>query len=79
MCVCVCVCVCVCYAVVYVFVVFKGVEAHDIMQHFQRVIHKIFNYLRFWVCMCLRVACVRELVLVCMCVCVCVFTLVLHV
>ena len=59
-CVCVCVCmyVCVCVrvcvhcAVVYGFAVCKGLEAHDIMQHFQHVIQEIFIFLRFLVCMC---------------------------
>ena len=52
-----------CCAVVYAFAVYKGLDAHDIMQHFQHVIQEIFNYLRFLVCMCLRCCvCVRELV-----------------
>ena len=82
MCVCVCVCVrvcvctraCVCCAVLYAFSVFKGVESHDIMQHFQHVILEICNYLRF-VGVCLRYNCVgvRQLV----CACVFVFMLVL--
>ena len=44
--------VCVCVYVYMRVCVCNGVEAHNIMQHFQRVIQKIFNYLRFLVCMC---------------------------
>ena len=71
-----CCCACLCY-------VCKGLEAHDMMQHFLHVIQEIFDYLRFLVCMCLRYfmyvrvyarACVcvfrRVLLVLCLPVCV---------